>query len=154
MGQCVCIMCSPCACGLGIAAVSVCNGEQGLGCCVCCMPKSIAARNEAELRRRHNLRMCEIIGGALLSILGWALFFIVSSCQPSEVFDGGWGNFRLKNGASARCSTGLGLLAVLGIGVGGPLFIHGLVLYVVLNVRKSRDEGPLIHPTETAPLGK
>ena len=118
------------------------------------MPKSIAARNEAELRSLHNLRMCEIIGGALLSILGWALFFIVSSCQPSEVFDGGWGNFRLKNGASARCSTGLGLLAVLGIGVGGPLFIHGLVLYVVLNVRKSRDEGPLIHPTETAPLGK
>ena len=48
----------------------------------------------------------------------------------------------------------LGLQAVLGVGVGGPLFIHGLVLYVVLNVRKSRDEGPLIHPTETTPLGK
>ena len=45
----------------------------------------------------------------------------------------------------------LGLQAVLGVGVGGPLFIHGLVLYVVLNVRKSRDEGPLIHPTETLP---
>ena len=47
----------------------------------------------------------------------------------------------------------LGLQAVLGVGVGGPLFIHGLVLYVVLNVRKSRDEGPLIHPKETMLLG-
>ena len=84
-------MCSPCACGLGIAAACVCNWAQGLGCCVCCMPKSFVARSEVELRSLHNLRICEIIVGALLSILGWALFFKMSALCGGVNFHGGNG---------------------------------------------------------------
>ena len=112
------------------------------------MPKSIAAISTTQLRNRHNLRLAEVVGGALLSVLGWVLFFHLSALCGGVNFYGG--NSCWSTGSGDYILLGFG--AVVCIGVGGPLLLHGLLLYLILNVLKWRDEGPLTHATEAMPL--